>query len=94
MTAIARDAMLAIAVLACWLGAAAYIRLRGPLDRLHCVTFVNVVSGAAILIAAAVSDGASNRVAKILVLIAIALWDGAALAHATGRALLMREGER
>ena len=94
MTSIVIDALLALAVLTCWLGAAGFARLKSPLDRLHCVTFVNAGSGIAILIAAFVADGVSARALKILVLNAAALASGAALAHATGRALLLRQRER
>lgn len=94
MTAIAIDVLLAVAVLDCWLGAAGFARLKTPLDRLHCVTFVNVASGGAILAAAFVADGASDRAIKILVLNAAVLLCGAALAHATGRALQWREKQK
>jgi multicomponent Na+:H+ antiporter subunit G len=94
MTSIVIDALLALAVLACWLGAAGFARLNSPLDRLHCVTFVNAAAGIAILVAAFVADGISARAIKILVLNAAALASGAALAHATGRALLLRQRER
>jgi multicomponent Na+:H+ antiporter subunit G len=94
VTAIVIDALLALAVLACWAGAAGFARLRSPLDRLHCVTFVNAAAGAAILCAAFVSDGASTRADKILLLLLAVLAAGAALAHATGRALVLREKEK
>jgi multicomponent Na+:H+ antiporter subunit G len=88
--AIAIDALLAIAVGACWLGAAGFLCLKAALDRLHCVSFVNAAAGLAVLIAAFVADGASDRAFKILVLTAVVLIAGAALAHATGRALVQR----
>lgn len=91
MRAVAIDALLAAAVLLCWLGAAGFLRLRSALDRLHCVTFVNLGTGLAILVAGGVADGASDRVLKILLLDAALLVSGAALAHATGRALLLRD---
>jgi len=94
MTTIIIDALLALAVLTCWLGVAGFARLKSPLDRLHCVTFVNAGAGLAILIAAFVADGASARAIKILVLNAAVLASGAALSHATGRALLLRQRER
>jgi multicomponent Na+:H+ antiporter subunit G len=91
---VAVDALLALAVLACWLGAAGFARLRSPLDRLHCVTFVNVAAGLAVFLAAFVADGPSHRVLKIGMLIAAVLFVGAALAHASGRALLLRTTQR
>lgn len=90
MRALATDILLGIAVLACWLGAAGFLRVRTALDRLHCVSFVNVVAGAAVAAAAFVSDGDSDRALKVLIVVAAALLSGAGLAHATGRALVER----
>lgn len=84
------DALLVVLVLAAWLGCAGFARLRSPLDQLHCVTFVNAACGAALAVVAFVADGASDRAFKILLLVAAALLSGAALAHATGRALVLR----
>ena len=94
MTSIIIDALLTLAVLTCWLGAAGFARLTSPLDRLHCVTFVNAGAGVAILVAAFVADGVSARAIKILVLNAAVLASGAALSHATGRALLLRKSDK
>ena len=90
LTAAAINALLVVLVLAAWLGCAGFIRLRAPLDRLHCVAFVNAAAGAALVAAAFAADGASSRSFKTLLLVAAALLSGAALAHATGRALLLR----
>ena len=90
MTRLAIDALLAVAVLAAWLGCAGFARLRAPLDRMHCVAFVNAVSGTALVLAAFVSDGASVRALKVLLVAVVSLVGGAALSHATGRALLLR----
>lgn len=87
---IAIDVLLAVTVLAAWLGSAGFARLRAPLDRMHCVTFVNVVAGGAMTISAFLADGASNRAFKILLVAGIALIAGAAMSHATGRALAER----
>ncbi|HYZ39286.1 MAG TPA: monovalent cation/H(+) antiporter subunit G [Stellaceae bacterium] len=83
------DVFLGLAVLAAWLGALAFIRLKAALDRLHCVSFVNVAGGAAIFAAALISDGATVRTLKIFILTAAVLLNGAALAHAIGRALAL-----
>jgi multicomponent Na+:H+ antiporter subunit G len=88
--AVAVDALLAVLVLAAWLGCAGFARLRSPLDRLHCVTFVNAACGMALVAVAFVADGASDRAFKVLLLVAAALLSGAAVAHATGRALVLR----
>ena len=83
-------ALLAALVLAAWLGCAGFARLRSPLDRLHCATFVNAACGLALVAAAFVADGASDRAFKVLLLVAASLLSGGALAHAAGRALVLR----
>lgn len=80
--------LLGFMVLAAWLGAAGFARLHHPLDRLHCVTFINVACGTALLLAAFLADGASSRVAKILLMVAANIVTGAAVSHVTGRAVL------
>ncbi len=90
MTKLAIDALLVLAVLAAWLGAAGFARLRAPLDRIHCVAFVNATSGIAVLLAALLAEGPTTRVIKILLIVGIGLLAGSAMSHATGRALLLR----
>ena len=90
MTRIVLDVLLAVVVLAAWLGGAGFLRLRSPLDRMHCVAFVNAVAGVALTVAAFVSDGASDRALKILLFTVVSLLTGAAMSHAIGRALLLR----
>lgn len=85
------DAALGISVAAVWLGVAAFARLRAPLDRLHCITFVNVVAGLFLSAGAFIADGASNRALKVLLIVVLNCVSGAAMSHATGRALLQRE---
>lgn len=82
--------LLALAVLTAWLGAAGFARLAWPLDRLHCVTFVYVTCGGLILAAAALRGGSADDVIKVAVLLAALLVGGAAVAHATGRAIVRR----
>ncbi len=92
MSAVAIDGLLAIVVLATWLGCAGYARLRTPLDRMHCVAFVNATAWVALTAAAFVSDGCSGRALKILAITVVNLLAGAAMSHATGRAVLLRDG--
>ncbi len=73
-----------------WLGAAGFARLRTPLDRLHCVTFVNAGCGLALLAASLAGDGFSNRTGNILFVVAINLLGGAAGSYTVGRALRVR----
>jgi multicomponent Na+:H+ antiporter subunit G len=93
-TGIATAAVLAAGVTASWLGAAAFARLSTPLARLHALTFINVTTGGAITLAAFLSDGLSARALKCLLLWATLLLAGALLSHASGRALLLRDGRR
>ena len=90
MSRVAIEILLAILVLAAWLGCVGFARLRAPLDRMHCVAFVNATSGSALTIAAFVSDGVSDRALKVLLITGLSLLTGAAMSHATGRALLLR----
>ena len=84
------DALLAVSVLAAWLGAIGFLRLTTALDRLHVAGFVNVVAGGAILVAVWVADGVSQRAGKTVLIWVLMLMAGAAVAHASGRALLLR----
>lgn len=90
MTAIVINGLLTVLVLSAWLGCVGFARLRTPLDRLHCVTFVNTTAGTALVLAAFLSDGLSVRACKILLVVAASLLTGAAMSHAVGHALLVR----
>ncbi|MGH8141972.1 MAG: monovalent cation/H(+) antiporter subunit G [Steroidobacteraceae bacterium] len=86
--------LLALALCCAWLGMIAFARLRTPLERMHVVTFVNLTSGSAVVLAVWLADGASARAWKCLLIWAVMLLSGALLAHASGRALLLRERRR
>ncbi len=87
-------ALLAVVVGATWLGCLGFTRLRTPLDRLHCVAFVNAAAGTALCVAAFLADGPSTRAWKILLIVLVSLCYGAALSHASGRALWLRAGAK
>jgi multicomponent Na+:H+ antiporter subunit G len=89
----ATNILLCIAVLAAWLSASSFLRLRTPLERLHVVTFVNVVSIGALTIAGFTSEGVTSRTMKLIFLWVVNLLIGALLSHATARALHLRGGE-
>lgn len=91
---VACDAVLAAAVVLIWFATVAFFRLSTPLERLHVVTFVNVLGGGLIVLAAFFSDGLSSRSLKCLLVWLAALICGALLAQVTGRALYLRDGER
>lgn len=90
MRTAAADVLLAVLVAAAWLGCAGFARLRSPLDRLHCATFVNAVCGVALVAVAFTADGVSDRALKAVLLVAASLLSGAAITHAAGRALVLR----
>ena len=86
------DLCLALAVLAAWLGALGFLRLRSALDRLHCTTFVLAASGPPLVLAAILDEGLTTRSIKLAALVVTLLVTGAATSHAVGRALLLRDG--
>jgi multisubunit Na+/H+ antiporter MnhG subunit len=90
MRSLVIDGLLAAIVAAAWLGVCGFARLKSALDRLHCVAFVNVVCGLALIGAAFVGDGMSDRAFKILLIVAVNLLSGAVVSHATARALSQR----
>jgi multicomponent Na+:H+ antiporter subunit G len=91
---IAVAAVLGLGVLAAWLAVAAYMRLRTPLQRLHALSFLNAVSGSCFLIGVWLSDGASTRALKSVLIWVMMLLVGALLAQGSARMLLLREQER
>ena len=91
---VAYDAALAGAVVTIWLATIAFFRLSTPLQRIHVVTFVNVLAGGLITLAAFLSDGLSSRSLKCLFIWLASLAFGALLTQVTGRALYLRDGER
>jgi multicomponent Na+:H+ antiporter subunit G len=91
---IAVDVALAAMVLTVWLATIAYFRLPTPFQRIHVITFVNIVGGGMVLLAAFLGDGVSSRSLKCAFIWLVTLPIGALLSHITGRALHVREGER
>ena len=73
-----------------WIGCLGFARLRLPLDRLHCASFVNAAAGLLLAVIAFAADGPSDRAFKVLLTVAVSLVSGAALSHAIARALLYR----
>jgi multicomponent Na+:H+ antiporter subunit G len=85
------DILLVLVVLSSWLACAGFARLKTTLDRVHCVTFLSATAGLALTVASFVADGFSDRALKMLLVTIVSLVTGAALAHVTGRAVLIRE---
>lgn len=88
---IAVSLLLAVLVLVLWLAVWGFARMRGAYDRVHCTSLAALGGGVPLVLVAFVSDGASDRAFKILVLAALLLVSGATLAHATGRAIASRD---
>ncbi|HWG75336.1 MAG TPA: monovalent cation/H(+) antiporter subunit G [Steroidobacteraceae bacterium] len=83
--------VLCLLALVSLLAALGCLRLATPLARLHAVSFLNVLGGAALVLAALLTDGWGSRSLKCLALALTLMLAGALLTHVTGRALLMRE---
>lgn len=85
--------LLGITVLSVWLGCLGFVRLRTPLDRLHCATFVSVAGGISLTLAVLVQDGLTSRSWKTSALLLLTLFVGSATSHAVGRAIYLRDGD-
>lgn len=88
---IAVDVLLGLCVASCWLGAAAFLRLRDAYDRLHCVGFVGIVGGLFLTVAILVGESFSSFGIKTIAIAVLLLAVNALLTHATGRAFRIRE---
>jgi multisubunit Na+/H+ antiporter MnhG subunit len=91
---LAAACLLALGVLMAWIAVIAFMRLRTPFERLHVVTFFNIVTGGAATAAVIASDGFTQRTFKCLLIWVAMVGAGALLSHATARALHLRGGER
>lgn len=89
---IAVDALLALAVLVAWITTAACLRWRSGYDRLHAITFFNLVGGGAITVAVVISDGLTSRTFQCVLIWLVVAGAGALLSHAIARALRVRGG--
>ena len=85
--------LLVFVVLSSWIAALAFLRLKTPLERLHVVTFANVLILGAIVCAGFASRGMTSQTLKFVLLWLVNLAAGALLSHATARALHLRGGE-
>jgi multicomponent Na+:H+ antiporter subunit G len=87
---IAIDTLLGFAVLIAWITAAAFFRLRSGYDRLHAITFFNLVGGGAITAAVVIHDGLAPRTFQAVLIWLVIVSAGALLSHAIARALRLR----
>jgi multisubunit Na+/H+ antiporter MnhG subunit len=83
--------LLGVLVATLWLAAFGLARLCSAYDQVHCVSFAAAAAGPVLAAAGFVADGFSDRAWKILLFAALTLIAGAALTHATGRAIAFRE---
>ena len=90
---VALDLALALLVGASWLSALAFLRLKTPMQRLHCSAFVTIAGGFFLFVAVALQDGATSRTFKTAILVLTATVVSAASTHAVGRALQLRDAE-
>lgn len=84
--------LLALTVVSAWLASLGFLRFKSALDRLHCASFLNAAGGLTLTIAVIIQDGMSDRALKTIAVFLILLLGGAALSHAAGRALVLRDG--
>ncbi|MGH8189878.1 MAG: monovalent cation/H(+) antiporter subunit G [Rhodanobacteraceae bacterium] len=91
---IAVDALLAFAVLVAWITTAAFLRFRSGYDRLHAVTFFNLVGGGATTVAVIVSDGFTARTFQCVLIWLVVAFGGALVSHALARAVRVRSRDR
>ena len=87
----AQAVLLGLGVLALWLAAFGLLRLRDAFARLHCIGVAGAAGGLFFTAAVFVSSGASALAFKSLVGVLFVLFGGAVAAHATGRALRLRQ---
>ena len=91
MSGIAVDVLLALAVATSWLGAAAFLRLATPYDRLHAAAYVSVSAGFFVTLAVIASHPLSALALKAAIIYAALLVTGAILTHSIGRAMRLRD---
>lgn len=91
---VAIEALLGFAVFIAWTTTAAFLRWRSGYDRLHAVTFFNLLAGGAITAAAVIHDGLAARTFQCVLIWLVVAGAGALLSHAIARALRVRgEGQ-
>lgn len=91
---IALALLLALGVLATFIGAIAFLRLATPFERLHAASFVAVAATACFVAAAFITDGVTGRSLKMVLILVVLTVTGALANHAVARALQIRGGER
>jgi monovalent cation/proton antiporter MnhG/PhaG subunit len=91
--AIAVDALLAITVLSCWLGALGIVRMRDPYQKLHYLALPGIVGIGSLTIAVFVQTGWSQASWKCAIILVILVASNSVGTHAAARAFRAREKE-
>jgi multisubunit Na+/H+ antiporter MnhG subunit len=86
------DALLGLAVFSAWVGAFTFLRFDTPLERIHPVTFFNVVTLGLLTLAGFTSRGVTPQTLKCVLLWLTNITVGALLSHAVARAIHLRGG--
>ena len=89
---IVAESLLVVAVLGAWFGAYAFLHFKTPLERIHAVTFTNIVTLGAIMLAGFCAKGITSQTLKCGFIFIITALFGALLSHAIGRAIHFRGG--
>ncbi len=84
---VATESLLVFAVLVAWVTALAFLRVHSNYDRLHAITFFNLLAGGAITAAVVIRDGLSARTFQAVLVWLVVVAGGALLSHAIARAL-------
>jgi monovalent cation/proton antiporter MnhG/PhaG subunit len=85
------NGLLALVVLACWLGAIGMWRMREPIQALHYLSLPSTLGAFALTIAVFWADGANQAFWKMLLIAFILLATNSVVTHATARSFRARE---
>jgi multisubunit Na+/H+ antiporter MnhG subunit len=88
---IAVEVMLALVVLACWLGVLGMLRMREPTQALHYLTLPSTIGILGLTAALFVETGWSSIAFKTLLIAMVLLGINSVVTHATARAFRTRE---
>jgi monovalent cation/proton antiporter MnhG/PhaG subunit len=89
--AIIQDVLLAIVVLACWLGVLGMWRMKQPMQALHYLSLPATFGCIALTLAILLAQGSTQDFWKMLLITATLLSINSVVAHATARAFRARE---
>ncbi len=85
------DGLLALVVLACWVGVLGMLRMRHPVQALHYMALPATIGAGALTVAVFLESGLGSTSMKTLLIAAIILTINSVVTHATTRAFRARE---